>query len=143
MQGPQKTITQIFWIILVSLLASGATYLIHPNLPAWDPLEIREGEISVADAMALEAVIWIDARSEEEYNKGHIPGAILINEDDWDSYFGNFMANWGGETNFVVYCDNRLCDRSTHVADRLKSSLELETIYELKGGWQVWLQTQQ
>lgn len=40
-------------------------------------------EISFENAKKIKDALWIDARSESEFSKGHVPGALLLNEDDW------------------------------------------------------------
>ena len=117
----------------------GASWLIHPQLPPWDPMELEEGEILLENAMALDEVTWIDARTEEAHAADHIGDAILLNEDDWDRLFEAFILQWTGDTTLVVYCDNRNCSASKSVAARLRESLGIDSVYVLKGGWQEWL----
>ncbi len=117
----------------------GATWLLHPQLPPWNPMELEEGEILLENALALAEVTWIDARTEEAYAADRIGDAILLNEDDWDRLFEAFILQWTGDTTLVVYCDNRNCSASKSVAVRLRESLGIDSVYVLKGGWQTWL----
>ena len=103
-------------------------------------MELEEGEILLESALALEAVAWIDARTEEAYAVDHIGNAILLNEDDWDQLFEKFIMQWTGDTTLVVYCDSRTCSASKSVATRLRESLGTDSVYVLKGGWQTWLE---
>lgn len=113
--------------------------MFHPSLPPWDPMTVKEGEIALNDALKLEAVTWIDARGAIAYQEGHIPEAILLNEDHWDEHFEKFIQAWDGASTLVVYCDSRTCATSKTVAQRLKVDLALENVFVLKGGWQTWL----
>ena len=45
--------------------------------------EIREISIDVAESLFSDSVLFIDAREEEYYHKGHIPNSIC--NDDFDS----------------------------------------------------------
>lgn len=117
----------------------GASWLLHPQLPPWDPMELEEGEILLENALALAEVTWIDARTEEAHAADHIGDAILLNEDHWDRLFEAFILQWTGDTTLVVYCDNRNCSASKSVAARLRESLGIDSVYVLKGGWQAWL----
>ena len=126
-------------ILALSLVVMGASWFLHPQLPAWDPMELEEGEILLQDALALPEVTWIDARPEEAYASDHIHQAVLLNEDDWDRLFEAFILQWTGDSTLVVYCDNRNCSASKSVAARLQEALGIDSIYILKGGWQSWL----
>ena len=105
-------------------------------------MAVQEGEIALEDALALDNILWIDARAASAYEAAHIPGAILLNEDDWDQHFENFIQNWDGESAIIIYCDSRVCAASHSVAERLKADLGMENILVLKGGWQTWLTNQ-
>lgn len=102
-------------------------------------MELEEGEILLEDALALDEATWIDVRTEEAHAADRIGDAILLNEDDWDRLFEAFILQWTGDTTLVVYCDNRNCSASKSVADRLRESLGIDSVYVLKGGWQAWL----
>lgn len=102
-------------------------------------MAVEEGEILLEDALALESVTWIDARTAEAFEAEHIPGALLLNEADWDERFEAFILNWDGQSTLVVYCDSRICTASKGVAERLRSALDTEAVHVLKGGWEAWL----
>ena len=103
-------------------------------------MTLEEGEILLEDALALETVTWIDARGQIAYEEDHIPEALLLNEDNWDEHFEQFLINWDGVSTIIVYCDSRTCAASKGVAERLKASLGLEDIWVLKGGWESWIE---
>jgi len=83
-------------------------------------------------------VLWVDARSRAKYEKGHIPGAILLNEDEWNKLTPAFLDAWDPDVPVIVYCDGGSCDASHAVADRLRSELKIEKVHVLKGGWSAW-----
>lgn len=103
-------------------------------------MTIEEGEILLADALALDSKTWVDARGRTAYEEDHIPEALLLNEDNWDDLFEQFIVSWDGISTIVVYCDSRTCAASKGVAERLKTSLGLEEVWVLKGGWETWLE---
>ena len=117
----------------------GGTWLFHPEVPPWNPMTLAEGEILLKDALAMENSTWIDARGALAFEEDHIPNALLLNEDQWDDHFEQFIINWDGESTLIVYCDSRTCAASKGVAERLKSSLGIEDVWVLKGGWETWL----
>jgi rhodanese-related sulfurtransferase len=116
----------------------GGTWLFHPDPPPWNPMTIEEGEILLEDALNLENISWIDARSIEAFEMDHIPEAILLNEDHWEEHFDQFIQTWDGVSTLVVYCDSRTCAASKGVAERLKESLGFDEVFVLKGGWETW-----
>ncbi len=136
-------------LVLLALTASAAllTWKFHPRAPALylneDPL--GDGEISIGQALAWAAddgVIWLDARSEENYEKGHIPGAILLNEFDFTrQLMESFHLIANQDQPLVVYCGSHSCKASTKIADELREK-RFGEVYVLKGGWDAWLGAQ-
>jgi rhodanese-related sulfurtransferase len=84
--------------------------------------------------------LYVDARPRQRYEAGHIPGAILLNEEQWDSLFPLFSDAFDPDKTIVVYCDGGGCEASHEVAGRLRKALGIETIFVLKGGWPAWQQ---
>ena len=129
---------QIVVFLIISSALGFLTYLIHPDAPNWE--SAGEWEISVSDALASDiAVIWLDARSEHDYGLGHIPGAISLNEDNWDDNFEGFLDRWNPELRVVVYCDSAACGKSENIARDLREAYGIAESYVLKGGWDSWL----
>ncbi|MEC7609070.1 MAG: rhodanese-like domain-containing protein, partial [Verrucomicrobiota bacterium] len=84
-------------------------------------------------------VIWIDARSVEEYEAGHYSGAIHVDESNWDSGLVVLMNRWlEAHRPIVIYCGSKDCNSSRRLADRLRQALPEGEIYSLKGGSEVW-----
>jgi rhodanese-related sulfurtransferase len=85
--------------------------------------------------------IWVDARPEEEFQRDHIPGAILLNEDQWDDLFRDFSQRWSPDKKVVVYCSTQSCNLAVEVARRLRRQTDppMKDVFVLKGGWEEWL----
>ncbi len=86
-----------------------------------------------------ENTIWVDARSDEEFAHGHVPGAILLNEDHWNELLPQFLQKWSPEKKVVVYCSSQSCNASREVARRLRVEAQLKNVFVLEGGWEEWL----
>lgn len=98
-------------------------------------------EVAAATARDWGAnVVWVDARPQAKYDRGHIEGALLLNEDEWDRLVPAFLDAWEPEKQVVVYCDGGSCDASHAVARRLREDLKLENVRVLKGGIAAWAQ---
>lgn len=125
-------------IALLSIIGS-AFSLYHDWAPLpWAEPELKAGEILFVDAKALD-VIWLDARSVEEFETDHIPGALYFSEGSWDSGLFALMEAWLGKPRpIVIYCGSASCGTSKRIADQLRSSVPEAEIYTLKGGWDAW-----
>lgn len=134
-------IKQVIFLFTTGVLLAVGNYLVNPKRVAWDPAELKEGEMSlqaVLELGAVQEVIWIDARVEADFNVGHIPGAVLLNEDDWDTLFVELIDQWTGDATIVVYCGSGGCQASHKVAKRLREDLGFDDIWVLHGGWKAW-----
>jgi rhodanese-related sulfurtransferase len=84
-------------------------------------------------------VIWVDARPDNEFERDHIPGAILLNEDRWNELLPQFLGQWSPERKIIVYCSAQSCNASREVAKRLRDEAQLKNVFVLDGGWEEWL----
>ena len=132
-----RTLRQLALVLalaLVPALVSGAFQL------QWRKQEpLAPGEVRLATArMWGDQVQWVDARSRAKYERTHIPGALLLNEDEWEKLVGPFLDAWDAEKKLIVYCDGGSCEASQAVAERIRTELKIGSVYGLKGGWAEW-----
>jgi rhodanese-related sulfurtransferase len=89
--------------------------------------------------------IWVDARPADEFDQDHVPGAILLNEDKWDSLLPQLLSTWAPHKKVVVYCSSLSCNASREVARKLRDTVQLKDaegkncVFVLEGGWEAWL----
>ncbi len=122
-------------IVLLSLLPALATALWHPRRPAWESDEVTVGAARAWGG----SVLWVDARPVDDYKRGHIPGALPLDEDRWDEMLHGVLDQWDTTRKVVVYCSNSLtCDASRDVAMRLRQEENLPNVFVLHGGWEAW-----
>jgi rhodanese-related sulfurtransferase len=88
-----------------------------------------------------ENTIWVDARPDAEFEREHIPGAVLLNEDRWNELLPQFLTVWSPEKRVVVYCSSQSCNASREVARRLRDEAQLKNVFVLQGGWEEWLKS--
>ncbi len=124
----------VFAAALLPAFGSGALQLQWRSV---EPLEAGEVRVATARQWASH-VLWVDARSAAKFAEGHIPGAVALNEDDWETQVPAFLDAWEPEKTVVVYCDGGRCEASRHVADRLSGELQIKSVFVLKGGWPAW-----
>ena len=136
----QKIIRQILILLALAAIPAAVAGIFHPKRPAWQAEALAPGEVLLGTAQDWgDRVIWLDARSGTDFHKAHIPGALLLNEDDWDGLLPQFLNVWRKDRIIVVYCNSLECHASHEVAKRLREEAKLPQVYVLKGGWDTWL----
>ena len=124
-------------LALPAAIVSGAIQL------KWQAaLALGENEVTLETARSWgDKIVWVDARPRAKFEREHIPGAVLLNDDEWVRLVGPFLDEWEPGKNIVVYCDGGGCDASHAVAKRIKEELQVESpVWVLHDGWDAWLQ---
>ena len=128
-----------FCIILL-LTVIGVAYTLFSGLsllPRAEP-ELEAGEIRLVDARALNA-IWVVTGGIKKFEEAHMPEALLLDENDWETGLFELMNTWLMEPRpIVIYCESESCDTSKRIAKRLRESLPDAEVYSLKGGRGAW-----
>ena len=126
-------------VALASLPGIGQALYFRDNVSWQSPVPASE-MVTVAQARAWGGnAIWVDARPDVEFEREHIPGAVLLNEDRWNELLPRFLATWSPEKRVVVYCSSQSCNASREVARRLRDEAQLKNVFVLQGGWEEWL----
>ncbi len=124
-------------LALVPALAQGFYY---GERAPWHAPVVAKDEVELAQAQAWgEAVMWVDARPAAQYETQHIPNAVLLNEDSWNTLLPAMLNTWSPEKRVVVYCSSQSCAASHEVARRLREEAGLPNVFVLHGGWETWL----
>jgi rhodanese-related sulfurtransferase len=100
--------------------------------PAADEVTVTQAKEWGKNAM------WIDARPSAEFTAGHVPEALLLNTDEWDTRLGEALNHWSPGRKVVVYCSEQTCGASREVARRLRDEAGLKNVFVLNGGWEAW-----
>jgi rhodanese-related sulfurtransferase len=80
--------------------------------------------------------LWIDARSTAEFEKGHIPGALSLNEKNWEDALPQLFETWQPPRLIVVYCSAG-CPASAKIAAKL-TELGIDPVQVMEGGFEEW-----
>ena len=132
----RKTIKEMIILMGISVTLAMVVNFLSPKGIAlfgqWDtskevitasPNESEEGmpqEInSVARAKEIfdsGNVLFVDARSQDDYEDGHIPGAVSFPVVRFDAQIESFLKEHSSETRIVTYCSGRTCEDSHHLA---------------------------
>jgi rhodanese-related sulfurtransferase len=144
---------RILWQSSVLLALAGAagvaTYKLHsdpPSLYLVDEEVKQPFEVNVREARELAAqpggVIWVDARQRAEYEKGHVPGALLLNQYEWEDRMMDFLqaVNDHPGRPVIIYCDAQKCQASRELRQQITEQLPVGDLdlRILHGGWPAW-----
>ena len=86
------------------------------------------------------SAIFIDARDPEEYDLGHIQGAINIPFDYYEEY-EDLINELDEEKIYITYCSGGECSLSMDLADYLYHEKLFDTVLIFEGGWPEWRDT--
>jgi rhodanese-related sulfurtransferase len=129
-------VKRVLFLLGFAALCGGLSILINPKSPNYGQGTIRKGEIPLTSVPSDENVLWVDARSADDYAFSHVKGAILINEDDYYTQIGNFLSKWKNDDVVVVYCSSEACPSAESIVLRLKNETAVKKIYVIHGGWE-------
>jgi len=105
--------------------------------------EIHHGAQSIdieeaASCYGRKDYLFIDARSEADYEQCHIKNAINLPEHDFDTYLDTFMNQTDPQQKLITYCGSADCPLSIHLAEKL-FFMGFDQVYHLSGGMDAWL----
>jgi rhodanese-related sulfurtransferase len=66
--------------------------------------------------------LFVDARSLENYEDGHIPGAVSLPVGHFDDRFVEFINQYSPDRPIVTYCSGRTCEDSHQLAQLLQET---------------------
>ncbi len=98
------------------------------------------GEIALKDAALLflsGRAVFLDARSQYEFEQGHIQGALNLPPREFASQFQGLKPRLAGTEAVIAYCDGEGCQLSQALAEHLRGA-GLKNVYVLKNGWSLW-----
>lgn len=83
----------------------------------------------------MSGALWIDARSAEDFARGHAVGALNLPAAEWDARIEAVLTEWTPGRAVIVYCGGNDCHASETVARRLREELGLGDVRVLTDGW--------
>lgn len=128
---------QLVILMAIASIPAGASAGLYWRRGEWNAF--RDDSVLLSEVSRWTySVLWVDARSVEDYGTDHIPGAVRLTEDDWNELLPELLKIWEPASVVVVYCDSQKCHASKDVAKRLREEVGLKNVYVLKGGWKAW-----
>lgn len=130
---------QILLLVGLAFLPAIGEALYFRHTTPWNSRPVDSAPVTVTQAEGWgNQVLWVDARPDTQFARGHIEGAMQLNEDRFDELLRQFLSAWSPERKVVVYCSQLSCNASHEVAERLRKEANLKNIYVLQGGWEEW-----
>lgn len=97
-----------------------------------EKLSFTTGPVELSSAIQKGAdVNLIDVRQREDYEKGHLPGAVSLPKEEWHT-----VAGLSGDKVNVVYCYSTVCHLAARAA--LFFADKGFSVMELEGGFKEW-----
>lgn len=113
----------------------------NPNLTADGFVKPQNIKLDFAKVLHERNALFIDGRAEDEFNAGHIPGAINISYVDFtilpDEEKNAIMAKYNKDGIIVVYCGGGDCEMSIDLAYDI-AKLGFTSVNIFLGGWKEW-----
>ncbi|MBU0640488.1 MAG: rhodanese-like domain-containing protein [Planctomycetes bacterium] len=92
---------------------------------------------------AVGANVFVDAREDDLFTEGHIPGALQCDHFRLERYIDRVYAAALQAEKVVVYCTGGECEDSIYVCgDLFDRGIEYEKIHLYPGGWEEWVEKQ-
>lgn len=66
--------------------------------------------------------IFVDARARDDYEQGHIKGAVSLPLGQFEEEIAAFLASYPPKTSIVTYCSGRTCEDSHQLAEYLMAA---------------------
>lgn len=142
-----KIISQSLGVIVLSAaLAFGVNALRPDGLPlvhaAQSAVQLDKsgGEINIKDAALLfitGRAVFVDARSQLEFEMGHIQGALWLPPREFAGQFQDIKPRLAGKEAVITYCDGPNCPLSAMLAQHLRGA-GVKNVFVLKDGWALW-----
>lgn len=112
-----------------SLLAAGYQPISHEKVIEW-----------FQDAAYLqERTIFVDARNDDAYQRGHIPGAYQLDHYRLERYLPDVLPPCQNAEKIVVYCNGGDCeDSKLAAADLMDNGIDPNRIFVYIGGVVAW-----
>lgn len=112
---------------------------LKPNDPAQakryfeDKMQFTTGPVELDRMMRQQQnIVIVDVREAEDYEQGHIPGAINLPHDRWDHVTG--LAK---DKQNILYCYSHVCHLAATAAVQFAGAGY--PVMEMDGGWKAWM----
>ena len=152
-QKTLKTFIHSIVLLLLAILCGTAANTLGPKKIAWqknwDSMVLSKADEEGIGLVSIEEVgvasetfsaTLLDARSNEDYNNGHIPGALSLPLKEFDLYFPETSAFLSELAPIIVYCSGLQCDEALDLTIQLRD-MGFQNLRVFAEGWEAWEQS--
>jgi len=116
----------------------GVPLILNNDLPLHDNSVVSEISINNAYEVLMQGrSLLVDARSESDFEQGHIKGAVNLYEKEFDEWIDDFLSRTDPETKIITYCDGIHCSLGSVLAEKF-FSVGYNNVYYLANGLTRW-----
>ena len=147
----RKTIKEIIILVGVSVILALMVNTLSPRgialVGKWDTVNLgghTAGELEIIDSVTWAKSIFdkgdalfVDARSQNDYDNGHIPGAISLPVGQFEAGIESFLNRYPLEQPIVIYCSGRNCEDS-HLLAQALSDVGFTNVRIFIDGFPAW-----
>jgi rhodanese-related sulfurtransferase len=138
-------------IVIAAVLGIGTNALRTGGITLvqdWSPAALMRDDQGNRTDISLEnaeqlfhggGAVILDARSRDEYSRGHIRGSRSLPLQDVDLYLEEAAGDVSPGTPIITYCDGEACSLSHDLAKVLEE-FGFEDVRVLVNGWTLWLE---
>jgi len=151
MRMKKKNYLQMLLMVLASLVIGlGSNYFSRKPLPLFREMPAAAPAVSVSGFSEADGdfvrqfsadpgIVLLDARTVENFEHGHIPGAASLPISRFDEFFPRLQKRLRAARMLIVYCSGWTCPDSHELAIRLFQK-GLKVLFLYKGGMDDWLE---
>jgi rhodanese-related sulfurtransferase len=154
-----KTLKEVSIIIGISAIAAFGVNYFSPNgialVGQWDlsqgvvsavgKNDVVKDELEIGDITHAKSlydtgnVLFVDARSFEDFNDGHINGAVSLPVGRYDEQIDGFLELYDLDRPIITYCSGRTCEDSHHLARLLmeRGYMNISVMIDGFPGWET------
>jgi len=84
--------------------------------------------------------VFIDARDDDAFAEGHIPGALQCDRYRLDEYIDEVMEAAMQAEKVIIYCNGGQCNDSKFLCGELiQRGIPYDRVFLFSGGWEEWI----
>ncbi|HUU04581.1 MAG TPA: rhodanese-like domain-containing protein [Patescibacteria group bacterium] len=147
----KKSLWQMLLMVLASVLIGlGSNFFAKNSLPLFRVMRSASSVAAVSSFSEADTdfvrqfsidpgAVLLDARTVENFELGHIPGAVSLPISRFDEFFPRHQERLLAARMLIVYCSGWTCSDSHELALRLFQK-GLKVLFLYKGGMEDWLE---
>jgi rhodanese-related sulfurtransferase len=119
------------WDKDVGATSANANKEVHDSLFEIDDIELAKSAYDGG------TVLFVDARSIDAYDEGHIKGAVSLPVEEFDAMVESFLDLYPADQFIITYCSGRNCEDS-HILAQMLIDIGYESVSIMIDGFPGW-----